>query len=267
MLRGGNWKSINGGMGRLIRRFSRSTHTKPIPMVATLPLSALLSTRFSLLNTIHNDSAAPTYVRPDRKIFTPALGLRVPVILLYATLGIRMDEANRLLRTDPNFETEMIHIPGTRTDEANCYLPMSPALQGELKASIGSPTDDLPYLFPGRSAQPRGKKIYSRPRLFEKIQRGRAFKAYIEKNPINDVHESLEGAKATRLSWRLTTKQLRDYFGTQVSAQVSDPNTVKELIRHTTSLRTTSRYMRTAPDRLKESVENLEATSGGQFPA
>ena len=27
MLRRGNWKSINGGMGRLIRRFSRSTKT------------------------------------------------------------------------------------------------------------------------------------------------------------------------------------------------------------------------------------------------
>jgi hypothetical protein len=28
LLRGGNWKSINGGMGRLIRRFSRSTPHK-----------------------------------------------------------------------------------------------------------------------------------------------------------------------------------------------------------------------------------------------
>ena len=84
-------------------------------------------------------------------------------------------------------------------------------------------------------------------------------------NPINDVYESLERAKATRLSWRLTTKQLKDYFGTQVSAQVSDPNAVKELIRHTTSLRTTSRYMRTVSDRLKESVKNVEATSGGNY--
>jgi integrase len=32
---------------------------------------------------------------------------------------------------------------------------------------------------------------------------------------------------------KLTTKGLRDYFATQLSAQVSDPNTVKELMRHT----------------------------------
>jgi hypothetical protein len=123
----GYWKSINGRWVGSFVVFRAPPHTKLIPMVVTLPLSALLSTRFSLLNTIHNDSAAPTYVWPDRNIFTPALGLRVPVISLYATLGIRMDETNRLLRIDPNFETEMIHIPGTRTDEANCYLPMSAA--------------------------------------------------------------------------------------------------------------------------------------------
>jgi len=40
---------------------------------------------------------------------------------------------------------------------------------------------------------------------------------------------------------KLTTKELRDYFATQVSSQVTDPNTVKKLMRHT-SLNTTSRY-------------------------
>jgi len=44
--------------------------------------------------------------------------------------------------------------------------------------------------------------------------------------------------------------------------QVSDPNTVKELMRHM-SLSTTSRYMRTVPDRLKQTVQNLGATPGG----
>ena len=47
---------------------------------------------------------------------------------------------------------------------------------------------------------------------------------------------------------KLTTKELRDYFATQVSAQVNDPNTVKALMRHT-SLNTTSRYTRTVAER------------------
>jgi integrase len=98
-------------------------------------------------------------------------------------LGLRMDEGNRLLRTDPDFETGMIHIPGTKTEEAECYMPMSPALQDELKSYLAGRTDDSPYLFPGRLAQTKGKKIYSRRRLFEKIKRVTAFKAYMEKNP------------------------------------------------------------------------------------
>jgi integrase-like protein len=63
---------------------------------------------------------------------------------------------------------------------------------------------------------------------------------------------------------KLTTKELRDYFATQVSAQVSDPNTVTELMRHT-SLTTTSRYVRTATERMKEAVQNLGANFGGKF--
>ena len=61
---------------------------------------------------------------------------------------------------------------------------------------------------------------------------------------------------------KLTTKTLRDYFATQVSAQVTDPNTVKELMRHT-SLTTTSRYIRIVPDRLKEAVKKSGGNSWG----
>jgi len=72
---------------------------------------------------------------------------------------------------------------------------------------------------------------------------------------------------------KLTTKELRDYFATQVSAQVTDPNTVKELMRHT-SLATTSRYVRTVTERMKQAVQNLgqvleailEATPGTKTP-
>ncbi len=65
---------------------------------------------------------------------------------------------------------------------------------------------------------------------------------------------------------KLTTKELRDYFATQVSAQVTDPNTVMKLLPHT-SLNTTSRYTRTVIKRMKDTRQNfgrpLEASLGG----
>lgn len=103
--------------------------------------------------------------------------------LTHECLGLRMDEGNRLQRSDIDFENGLIHIPGTKTEESDCYLPMSPALQEELKSYLQTRTDDSPYLFPGRSPQTKGKKIYSRRRLFEKIKRQTAFRAYMEKNP------------------------------------------------------------------------------------
>ena len=61
---------------------------------------------------------------------------------------------------------------------------------------------------------------------------------------------------------KLTTKELRDYFATQLSVQISDP--IKELMRHT-SLTTTSRYVRTVTERMKQAVQNLGANFGGKF--
>jgi integrase len=148
--------------------------------------------------------------------------------LTHECVGVQMDEGNRLLRTDPDFETGLIHIPGTKTEKSECYLPMSPALQAELKAYLATRTDDSPYLFPGRSAQTKGKKIYSRRRLFEKIQRVTAFKAYMEKNPGTSPMWKELKMQGYPGGVKLTTKERRDYFATQVSAQVSDPNTVKE---------------------------------------
>jgi hypothetical protein len=45
---------------------------------------------------------------------------------------------------------------------------------------------------------------------------------------------------------------------------VSDPNAVKNLMRHT-SLNTTSLYTRTVQERMKEAVENLGGNSWGQL--
>ena len=186
--------------------------------------------------------------------------------LTHECLGLRMDECNRLLRTDPDFETGMIHVPGTKTEESEVYMPMSSALQAELKAYLETRTDDSAYLFPGRSAQTKGKKIYSRRRLFEKIHRVTAFKAYMEKNPTASAMAAWKELKANGYPGgvKLTTKELRDYFATDVSAQVKEPTTVKNLMRHT-SLNTTTLYTRTVTERMKDAVRDLGANSWGKF--
>lgn len=81
------------------------------------------------------------------------------------------------------FENGLIRVPGTKTEESECYLPASPALQDELKSYLANHSDESSLLFPGRSAQTKGKKIYSLRRLVAKIRRVTAFKAYTEKNP------------------------------------------------------------------------------------
>jgi integrase len=183
-------------------------------------------------------------------------------------LGLRMDEGNRLQKIDVDFENGVIHVRGTKTEESDCYLPMSPALQQELKSFLQTRSDDSSYLFPGRSAQTKGKKIYSRRRLFEKIKRVTAFRAYMDNNPNTSSMKAWKELKKLNYPGgvKLTTKELRDYFATQVSAQVNDPNIVRALMRHT-SLNTTSRYTRTVTERMKEAVQNLgkplEASLGG----
>jgi len=72
------------------------------------------------------------------------------------------------------------------------------------------------------------------------------------------------GSKAANLTAR-TFEQLRDYFATQVSAQVSDPKIVMNLMRHT-SLNTTTLYTRTVTERMKAAVRSkLGGRSWGQF--
>jgi hypothetical protein len=55
----------------------------------------------------------------------------------------------------------------------------------------------------------------------------------MEKNPSTPVMKAWKELKNQKYPGgvKLTTKELRDYFTTQVSAQVSDPNTVKSLMR------------------------------------
>ena len=132
------------------------------------------------------------------------------------------------------------------------------------EAYLATRADDSPYLFPGRSAQTKGQQIYSRRRLFEKIKRVTAFREYSEKHPGTTAMKIWTELKRQGYPGgvKLTTRVLRDYFATQVLAHVTDPNIVRALMRHT-NLNTTSRYMRTVPERLKEAVKNLGANPGG----
>jgi len=155
--------------------------------------------------------------------------------LTHECVGVRMDEGNRLLRIDPDFETGLIHIPGTKTAKSECYLAMSSELQAELKAYLATRTDDSPSCSLAGPLRRRARKFTADGGRSKKISASPHSRRTSKKNP---------GASPMNVwkEWKrqgypggvkLTTTELRDYFATQVSAQLSDPNTVKELMRHT----------------------------------
>jgi integrase len=86
---------------------------------------------------------------------------------------MRKDESNRLQWSDINWNAGKVRIPGTKTEESEAWLPVAPAALKTLRELYESEDRDQnsPYVFPGRSAQTKGKKIYSRRRIFERIQR------------------------------------------------------------------------------------------------
>src|SRR5262249_16232932 len=107
--------------------------------------------------------------------------------------------------------------------------------------------------FPGRSFQTKGKKIYSRAKLFEKITRLTSLQAHMSKNP--DASPSLKLWKKLKAEGypggvRLKPKDLRDYFASEVASQVNDPSVVMKLLRHT-NLTTTTKYLRVVEERMQ----------------
>ena len=85
--------------------------------------------------------------------------------------GMRKDEANRLTWDNIAFELGMIRYPGTKTEESETWLPLAPVALRTLKDLQVMVIGQGPSIFPGRSSQTKGKKIYSRRRLFERIQK------------------------------------------------------------------------------------------------
>ena len=145
--------------------------------------------------------------------------------------GLRKDEANRLRWDDINFDEGYFHCRGTKTDESDAYLPLAPALIESLKKHRDLSTSE--FVFPGRSSQTKGKPIYSRRRMFERIQK-------------------LTGIK-------LRPKDMRDIFASTV--ETDDARVLMALMRHT-NLTTTTKYLRAMHERMKDAVSGLGKTRG-----
>ena len=122
------------------------------------------------------------------------------------------------------------------------------------------------WVFPGRSYQTKGKKIYSRRRMFEGIKKRSALERYMQKNPGVSVKDALQAVRNEKYQGgiHLKPKDLRDYFGTEIAAKTDDPTVVMKLLRHT-SLTTTTKYMRAVKNRMREAVNGLGAIAGGRF--
>jgi hypothetical protein len=91
------------------------------------------------------------------------------------------------------------------------------------------------YVFPGRSPQRRGKKIYSRRKLFERIQRETAIKKYLRQHPGLIYEKAFEACSKEKFKdgIRLAPKNLRDFFCTEIAAKSDDVNVAMRLMRHT----------------------------------
>jgi integrase len=201
--------------------------------------------------------------------------------------GLRKDEANRLRWDDINFDEGWFHCRGTKTDESDAYLPMAPALAESLKRHKASSKSE--YVFPGRSARTAGKRIYSRRRMFEKIElltascddcgapkiaNRRHCLSCKQVESVSRVHRCskcrstnvIEGIGCTacgsanvRKGVKLRPKDLRDYFASTV--QTDDPGVLMSLMRHT-NLTTTTKYLRAKQEAMKEAVSGMGQTYG-----
>ena len=258
------------------------------PLVATNPVDGLDRPKGALAKLIGNTKPkkAPlnlTMVEQAAAVLNH--GDRAYFDFLRFT-GLRKDEANRLRWEDINFDEGYFHCKGTKTHESDAYLPLAPSLIESLKRHKLSSTSD--YVFAGRSAQTKGKKIYSRRRLFEKIERltsrcldcletGIGKRRYCQDcqrvEAVSRVHRCSKcrsikvnervgcfacGSSNVKAGIKLRPKDMRDYFASTV--ETDDPRVLMSLMRHT-NLTTTTKYLRAMHERMKEAVSGLGATS------
>ena len=133
-------------------------------------LSANTKSKKAPLNIAMIDHAAAVLPPADRAYFD---------FLRYT--GLRKDEANRLCWSDINFDEGYFHCKGTKTEDADAYLSLAPALIESLKKHGETSASD--YVFAGLNNQTKGKKIYSRRRMFERIHKVTAGGELLESTP------------------------------------------------------------------------------------
>jgi integrase len=173
--------------------------------------------------------------------------------------GLRKDEANNLRWDDINFDEGYFHCRGTKTHDSDAYLPLAKVLIETLKRHKEESTSE--YVFAGTSRQTKGKKIYSRRRMFERIQKTTAIENFRRQHPGLSQREALDAVQKENFSGgiKLVPKDLRDYFASTV--QTDDPRVLMSLMRHT-SLNTTTKYLRTLQQSMKNAVNNLGTDLG-----
>ncbi len=153
-------------------------------------------------------------------------------------MGLRKDEGNRARWIDLDMVELLFRVEGTKTEDSEDILPVPPVLLSDL-AALSKITGDNELLFPGQKGKVKGKKVYHRRRMFDRI--------------------------LARTGIKLVPKDLRDYYCTEIASQVNDPVTVMHLLRHK-SLATTTKYTRVVRERMREAVQNLGVTFGCNLP-
>jgi len=170
--------------------------------------------------------------------------------------------------SDIDWRAGKVRIPGTKTEESDAWLPVAPAVLRTLRelyeSENGNPAS--PYVFPGRSAQTRGKKIYSRHRIFERIQRETAIKKYLRQHPEASREQAFDVCRKENFKGgiHLTPKDLRDYFCTEVAARSNDPNVAMRLIAYSAEIATDSEAKRHSLRR-KSAVREVGAKRRWEF--
>jgi len=217
------------------------------------------------INPVDDANLKPIADRKPRKVEIPAelveqaagvLGGRERILFdLYRFLGFRKDEGNRLQWSDIDLEKGGLWVPGTKNLYAAAPLPMPDILRRYFRELRVIADPDCPWVFPGNSGRTKGKKIYSRANMFKNIQRrtgGTSTPYYrlVKKTGKHKIDYHVTGGI------QLTTRNLRDYFATEVCSKIDDPNTLMRLMRHN-SLSTSTLYLRPVQRRMAAAVKGL----------
>ena len=187
-------------------------------------------------------------------------------VMFACCTGGRRGEINRTKWADlfiDDVENAWYRVPGTKTDGSLALNPLPRSLARALVGWRASCRSD--FVFPGRSAQTKGKQIKRRNAIFKKIKVRTAFQSLRFQHPELGDDEIKELAKEDnyRAGVNLRTKDLRDYYASMV--KTTDVRVLKELMRHE-NLSTTTKYSRRRYELMREAVQDLGENFGENQP-